>query len=124
MILVSQFLPFICIKCRLNVFKFSTGILRDLFTAHLLKTLRRLRQGIAFLCLILFLMFACNNFTFRAFVTMIYWKSTEVLLNLASPLDSAVPSLDFEQINVFELPVFDLLSVSRSLPELYFLHSI
>ena len=124
MILVSQFLPFICIKCRLNVFKFSTGILRDLFTAHLLKTLRRLRQGIAFLCLILFLMFACNNFPFRAFVTMIYWKSTEVLLNLVSPLDSAVPSLDFEQINVFELPVFDLLSVSRSLPELYFLHSI
>ena len=124
MILVSQFLPFICIKCRLNVFKFSTGILRDLFTAHLLKTLRRLRQGIAFLCLILFLMFACNNFPFRAFVTMIYGKSTEVLLNLVSPLDSAVPSLDFEQINVFELPVFDLLSVSRSLPELYFLHSI
>ena len=35
-------------------------------------------------------------FPFRAFVTMIYWTSTEVLLNLVAPLDSAVPSLDFE----------------------------
>ena len=82
-------------------------------------------------CLILFLMFACNNFSFRAFVKMIYWTSTEVLLNLVAPLDSAVPSLDFEQINVFWTSgfdsvsiVFDSLSVSRSLPELYFLHSI
>ena len=47
------------------------------------------------------LIFACNNFPIRAFVTMIYWTSTEVLLNLVAPLDSAVPSLDFEQINVF-----------------------
>ena len=46
-------------------------------------------------------MFACSNFPFRAFVTMIYWTSTEVLLILAAPLDSAVPSLDFEQINIF-----------------------
>ena len=51
--------------------------------------------------LIFFLMFVCNNFLFRAFVTMIYWISTEVLLNLVAPLDSAVSSLDFEQINVF-----------------------
>ena len=79
----------------------------------------------------LFLMFACNNFPFRAFVTMIYWKSTEVLLNLVARLDSAVLSLDFEQIDVFLIPgfhsvsaVFDSLSVSRSLPELYFSHSI
>ena len=43
----------------------------------------------------------CNNFPFRAFVTMVYWTLTEVLLNLVAPLDSAVPSLDFEQINVF-----------------------
>ena len=50
-------------------------------------------------------MFACNNFSFRAFVTMIYWTSTEVLLNLVAPLDSGVPSLDFEQIIFFELPV-------------------
>ena len=67
----------------------------------LLKTLNRLPQSIAFLCLILFLMFACNNFPFRAFVTMIYWRSTEVLVNLVAPLDSAVPSLDFEHISVF-----------------------
>ena len=51
-------------------------------------------------CLILFLMFDCNNFPFRAFVTMIYWTSTEVLLDLVGPLNSVVPSLDFEQINV------------------------
>ena len=67
----------------------------------LLKTLNRLPQSIAFLCLILFLMFACNNIPFRTFVTMIYWRSTEVLVNLVAPLDSAVPSLDFEHISVF-----------------------
>ena len=52
-------------------------------------------------CLILFLMFTCNNFRFCAFVTMIYWTSTEVLLNLVAPLDSAVTSLGFEEIKVF-----------------------
>ena len=52
-------------------------------------------------------MFACNNFLSRAFVTMICWTSTEVLLNRFAPVDSVVPSLD-----------------SKSLPELYFLHSI
>ena len=51
----------------------------------------------------------CNNFPFRAFVTMVYWTLTEVLLNLVAPLDSAVPSLDFEQIKVFELPALILL---------------
>ena len=51
-------------------------------------------------CLILFLMFACSNFSFRAFVTMIYWKSTEVLLNLVTPLD--LPSLALSMF--FELP--------------------
>ena len=67
----------------------------------------------------------------RVFVTMTYWTSTEVLLNLVAPLDSAVPSVDFEQINVFWTPgfdsvsiVFDSLIVSRILPELYFSHSI
>ena len=55
----------------------------------------------SFLCLILLFMFICSNFLFRAFVTMIYWTSTEVLLNLVAPLDSPVPSLDFEQINIF-----------------------
>ena len=51
---------------------------------------------------------------------------TEVLLKLVTPLDLAVPSIDFEQINVFWTSgfdpvniVFNLLSVSRSLPELY-----
>ena len=100
-ILVSQFLPFICISYPLKVFKFDTGILRNSCAVPLLKTLSRLPQSIAFLCLILFLMFACNNFPFRAFVTMIYWTSTKALLNLVAPLDSAVSSLDFEQINVF-----------------------
>ena len=72
-----------------------------------------------------------NNYPFRAFVTMFYWTSTELLLNIVAPLDSDVPSFDFEQINVFLTSgfdsvsiVFDSLSVSRSLPELYFSHSI
>ena len=99
-ILVSQFLPFICISYPLKVFKFDTGIFRDLCAVSSLKTSSRLPQSIAFLCLVLFLMLACNNFPFCAFVTMIYWTSTLVLLNLAAVLDSAVPSLDFEQINV------------------------
>ena len=62
---------------------------------------------------------------------MIYWTSTEVLLNLVAPLDSAVTSLGFEEIKVFWTSsfdsasiVFDLLNVSRSLPELYFSQSI
>ena len=76
-------------------------------------------------------MFACNNYLFRAFVTMIFYTSIEVLLNLVAPLDSAVPSFDFEQINAFLTSdfdsvsiVFDSLSVSRSLPEFYFSYSI
>ena len=54
-----------------------------------------------------------------------------MLLNLVAPLDSAVPCPDFEQINVFWTCgfdfvsiVFDSVSVSRSLPDLYFSHSI
>ena len=77
------------------------------------------------------MLFACNNFPLCAFLTMIYWTSTEVLLNLVAPLNSAVPSLNFEQINVFwtsgfdsVIIVFALLSVSRSLHELHFSHSI
>ena len=50
-------------------------------------------------------MFACNNFLFRVFVTMIYWTSTEVLFSLVTPLDSVVPYLDFEPINVSKLSV-------------------
>ena len=126
-ILVSESLPFIYISYPLKVFKFDTGILPDSCTVPLRKILSTLPQSIAFLCLILFLMFAYNNFPFRAFVTMIYWTSTEVLLNLVAPLDSTVPSLDFQQINVFRTSgfnsgsiVFVSLSVSRSLPELDF----
>ena len=62
---------------------------------------------------------------------MIYWTSTKVLLNLVATLDSAVPSIDFEQINVFCTSgfdsisiAFDSLSVGRSIPELYFSHWI
>ena len=51
--------------------------------------------------------FSCNNFPFRAFVTIIYSTSTEVLLKPVAPLDSAVPYLYFEQINVFWTSVFD-----------------
>ena len=76
-------------------------------------------------------MFACKNFPFCALATMIYWTSIEVLLNLVVPLDSVVPYLNFEQINVFLTSgfdsvsiVFDLLSVSRIVPESYFSHSI
>ena len=100
-ILVSLFLPFICISYFLKVFKFDTGIFRDSCAVPLLKTLSRVPQTVVLLCLILFLMFACNNYPFCPFVTMIYWTSTEVLLNLVVPLDSAVPSFDFEQINFF-----------------------
>ena len=95
-ILVSLSLPFICISYSLRVFKFDTSILHDSCAVPLLKILSRLPQNVAFLCLILFLMFACNNCPLRAFVTMIYWTSTDVLLNLVASLDSAVPSFDFE----------------------------
>ena len=130
-ILVSQVLSFICISYPLEVFKFDIRIFRDSCAVPLLTTLNWLTQSLAFLCVILFLMFACDNFLFRAFVTMIYWTSTEVLLNLVATLDSAAPSLDFEQIKIFWTSsfnsvsiVFDSLSVSTSIPELYFSHSI
>ena len=55
-------------------------------------------------CLILFLVFTCNNFPFRALLDFRI-IGLQVLLNLVAPLDSSVPSLDFEQINVFGLPV-------------------
>ena len=110
-ILLSRFLPFICISYPLKVFKFNTGILRDSCAVPLLKTLSRLPQSVAFLCLNLFLMFACNNFPFRTFVTMIYWTPTEVLLNLFAPLGLAVPSLDFEQFNVILTYGFDSVSI-------------
>ena len=96
-ILVSRFLPFNCIGYPFKAFE----NLRDSSALLLLKISSRLSQSIAFSCLILFLMFAFKNFPFCAIVTMIYWMATEVLLNLFAPLDSAVPSLDFEQINVF-----------------------
>ena len=105
-ILIRQFLSFICISYPRKVFKFDTGFPRDSCEVPLLKTSSSLPQSIAYLCLILFLMFGCNILPFRAFVAMIYWASTEVLLNLVDPLDSAAPSLDFEPIFFFfELPV-------------------
>ena len=92
-LLVSQFLHFICISYLLKVFRFETGILRDSCAVPVIKNLSRLPQREAFLILILILRFASNNYRFRSFVTMIYWTSTEELLNLVAPLDSAVPPL-------------------------------
>ena len=77
----------------------------------------------------------CNTHTvlpnILRFLFFFSFLLAEVLLNLVTPLDSAVPCLDFEQINVFWTSgfdsvsiVFDSLSVSRSLLELYFSHSI
>ena len=120
-ILVSWFLLFIYFSYLLKVFRFDTGVLRDSCTVLLLKTLNRLPQIVAFYAW----------FPFCAFVTMICWTSTGVFLNLVRPSDSAVLSLDFEQIKIFWALgfdsvsiLFDLLSVSRSIPELYFSYSI
>ena len=104
-ILVSWFLPSICISYPLKVFKSDTGILHDSCAVPLLEILT----------------FSC----------LIYWTATEVLMNLVAPLDSAMPALEFEWFNVFWTSgfdsvsiVFDSFSISRSLPELYFSHSI
>ena len=120
-ILVSWFLLFICISYLLKVFRFDTGILRDSFAVLLRKTLSQLPQCVAFYAW----------FPFRTFITMICWTSTEVLLNLVSPLDSAVLSLDFEEINIFWTfgfdsvsILFDPLIVSRRIPKLNFSYSI
>ena len=87
-ILVSWFLLFVCISYLLKDFRFDTGILRDSSAVLLLKTLTWLLQSVAFYAW----------FSFSAFVTIICWTPTEVLLNLVPPpsLDSAVLSLDFE----------------------------
>ena len=62
---------------------------------------------------------------------MIFWTSTEVLLNLVARLDSAVLSPDFEQISAFWISdfdsvsiLFDSVSVGRRNPELHFSYSI
>ena len=99
-IIVSQFLLFICISYPLKVFRFNTGILHDSCAVLLLKTLCRLPQSVAFSCLILFFMPACNNFPFCLFVTKICWTSTEMFLFLY-----------FEQINVFSTSDFDSISI-------------
>ena len=65
----------------------------------------------------------CNNFSFRAFAAIIYWASSEVLLNPVAPLDSALISLYFDQISVFWTSGFDCVSIVLD-PELYFSHSI
>ena len=53
----------------------------------------------------LVLMFACNNFPFRAFVTMIYRTSTEVLLILLLHWIQLCPLLTLSKSMFFELPV-------------------
>ena len=106
-ILKSWFLLFICIKNLLNVFRFDTAMLRDSCAVLLLKTLSRLPQSVKF----------SAWFPFCAFVTMICWTSTEMLPNLDPHLDSALLSLAFEEINIFELPVL-ILSV------FYLIHSV
>ena len=113
---VSLFLPFISTSYPVKVFKFDTGILRDSSAVPLLKTLSRLPQGVAFSCLILFLMFAFTKFSFRVFVKVIYWTSTEVLLNLFAPLNSAVSSLALSISMFLKLPVLIplVLYLSRS----------
>ena len=59
----------------------------------------------------LFLIFAYNHFLFHASVTTIYWTSIELLLNLVASLDSGVPSLDFEQVDVILTSSFDSVSI-------------
>ena len=70
-ILVSQVLPFICVSYLIKVFKLDAEILRDSCAVPLLKTLSRLPQSIAFLCLVLFLMFACNDFPHSIYVFLL-----------------------------------------------------
>ena len=130
-ILVSWFLPFICISYPLKVFKFDTGILRDSCAVPLLKTLSRLPQSIAFLCLILFLMFACNNFLFRAFLTRFTARQQKCCLILLLHWIQLYFLLTLSKINVFGTSgfdsvsvVFDSLSISRSFPELHFSYLI
>ena len=94
-ILVSQFLLFICISYLLKVFRLDTGILRDSCAVLLLKTLSRLPQSVAFY----------SWFPFRAFVTMICWTSTKVLLNLVPPWIQLCFILNLSKLTFFEFPV-------------------
>ena len=64
-VLVSRYLLFSSISYPFKVFKFDTEVLRHSCAVSSLKTFSRLLQSIAFLCLILFLIFAWNNFPFR-----------------------------------------------------------
>ena len=130
-ILVSRFLPLICFSYSFKVFKFDTRILRDSCAVPLLKTLIRLPQSIAFLCQILFLMFACNNFLFRAFLTMIYWVFNRSVAESCYSTGSYCAFSWLWADNVFWTSGFDsvsiafyFLGVSISLPELYFSHLI
>ena len=103
-------LLFIRISYLLKVFRVDSGILRDSFAVPLLKTLSQLPQSVAFYALFCFTRLLAN-FPFRAFVLMISWASTEVLLNLIARLDSAVLSIDFERINIFWTSGFDSVSI-------------
>ena len=97
-VLVSGFLLFICISYLLKVFKFDTGILPDSCVVLLLKTLSRLPQSIDlyvlfYFCLLLFpLLLVCSNDLLSV---------NRSAAEFVAPLDSAVPSISFEQINVF-----------------------
>ena len=106
--LVSWFLLFV--SNLLKVFRFDTRILHDSCALLSLKTLSRLPQGVAFMPDFVSHVWL-QYFPFRALVTMIYWTSTEVLLNLVASLDSTVLFLDFEHINIFWTSGFDSVSI-------------
>ena len=128
-ILISRFLPFTCISYLLKFFRFDTGILRD--ACALNKNFERTTTDCSFFMADFVSHVCLQHLLFHKFVTMIYWTSTEVLLNLAAPIDSAVLSLALSKLIFFEVPLSISLvsaqcqvSVSRRLPELYFWHSI
>ena len=76
----------------LKVFGFDPWILRDSCTFLLLKTLSWLPQSVAFY----------GWFPFHAFVTMICWASTEVLLNLIPRLIELCFHLTLSKLKFFE----------------------
>ena len=75
-------------------------------------------QSIPFLCLILLLVFASNNFPFRTFVTMIYWPSTELCWILLFHWIQLCLLLTLRKSIFFELPILIplVLYLIRSMP--------
>ena len=86
-----------------HFFRFDTGIFLD--ACVLTKNFEQTTTG----CSLFISDFVCHGclqyFLFRTFVAMICWTSTEVLLNLVAPMDSAVLSLTLNKLNVFEVPL-------------------